>query len=173
MADFLLRHLPPFVSLHVDLPGHPNSYTRLPDVLELDTLLRPDIVLVDATSHSCMFLELSVPADENIVKRHTQKTVKYTGLCQSMVARRPTWSCEVLAFEISTRGFIPGSLGGALHTVSRRWKKSGWSCPKDFSSQIDKLMANCSLAALRASYIIWLNRYTRDSFIHPDILSDD
>lgn len=172
VADFLLRYLPSSVSLHVDLPGHAKCYVSLPGILGLDTLLRPDIVLINAAAHSCMFLELTVPDDENIVKRHTQKTEKYTSLCQSMVAMRPDWDCEVLAFEVSTRGFIAGSLGGTLRTVSRCWKKFGWSCPKDFTSQINKLMANCSLAALRASYIIWLNRFTRDSFTHPDILSD-
>jgi hypothetical protein len=49
-----------------------------------------------------MFLELTVPDDENIVKRHTQKTEKYTILSQNLLARRTDWSCEVLALEGST-----------------------------------------------------------------------
>jgi hypothetical protein len=175
VADLLLRHQPPSVSLYVDLPGHANSYDKLNDILESDSNLRPDIVLVDRSHRSCTFLELSVPADEYIVSRHTQKTEKYVNLAHNFKAMHKynEWVFDVLAFEVSTRGFIAGSLGGALHTVSRRWKKFGWSGPKDFTAQINKLMANCSLASLRASYVIWLNRFTRDDFIHPDTLSDE
>lgn len=173
VADFLLQYLPPNVSLYVDLPGHANCYDKLPDVLRLDSLLRPDIVLINAAAKSCMFLELSVPDDENIVKRHTQKTDKYmNGLCQSLVAQRRNWTCDVFAFEISTRGFVSGSLKGALMAVSRRWKQLDWVAPANFVSQVNKLIDSCSMDALRASYIIWLNRFTRDSFIHPDRLVD-
>ena len=52
-----------------DLPSHPLQYSQVPIELGLTTK-RPDIIVIDDVNKVVGFLELTVPDEENMEKRH-------------------------------------------------------------------------------------------------------
>ena len=60
------------------------------------TSLKPDIVIIDEESRSVMIVELTVPFETNINKRHTDKSNKYAHFLSDITTYKPS----VTAFEV-------------------------------------------------------------------------
>ena len=66
------------------------------------TSLKPDIVIVDNVNKKASILELTVPFESNIEKRHEEKTNKYAHFSTDITS----YDVTVTAFEIGSRGTI-------------------------------------------------------------------
>jgi hypothetical protein len=159
VVNMLKSWLPFGSELLADLPDTPFNYVILPaDISKL--ALRPDICIIHRPSKRVVFLELSVPDDSNMDKRHNSKVVKYSPLCKD--ASSNGWNSWSIAFEVSWRGLHNGSLSTLLRELATLWfgaKSKLWEAKsKEWKKDSHMLLHNCSMAALNASYVIWRMR---------------
>ena len=154
IVSFVLQHLSDGLRLLVDLDGHPNRYKLFPTAIHITTQ-RPDIVLIDETAKQVALIELTMPAEENIVAAAQRKQVKYRELTDELhLAGWPTLLCTI---EIGSRGNMRDSLSRAMAAL-RKTK----FVRKYEAAAFKSLSMRCSMIALRASYMIWLTRGSAD-----------
>ena len=84
--------------------------------------------------------------EENIPKWHRLKASKYEDL--QLEARQNGWKLSTLVIEVGSRGWIPSSAISIFHSL-------GLPSSKELCNRL-------SHAALKSSYIIWLNRFNKD-----------
>ena len=108
------------------------------------TSLRPDIIIYSNDARQIILLELTVPAEDNIVQRHLDKENKYAKLLDDISMNQ--WRGQVYGIEIGSRGYVAKSLGYAL-------RKLGLT-----QSAIRNVIKDASLICLRSSYSIYLSR---------------
>ena len=154
IVGFMLQHLADRVQLLVDLDGHPNAYRLFPPAIFVTTQ-RPDIVLVDEAAKRIALVELTMPAEENIVKAADRKEKKYQGLANELGFAG--WSALLCTVEVGSRGAMRDALSSALAAL-RKTKL----LRKFASSEMRAVSLRCSFIALRASYMIWLTRGTAE-----------
>ena len=123
-------------SVCVDLPGCPYALPFAPDAS-----WRPDLVLL-AGKHRIHFVELTIPFEANMPAAHLRKEQKYQ---QLMGNARDAGLIPVLeCIEMGSRG-VPSKAWGAFaktHKIRPSTTKA------------------CSEIALRASMVVWGNRYS-------------
>ncbi len=83
------------------------KYTTFPADLAR-TERRPDGLLINREQKWVKIFELTVPAIYNMEKRHIEKTDKYMDEIATQI-RAKGYDVEVLAFEVSTLGFVGSS----------------------------------------------------------------
>jgi len=108
------------------------------------TNLRPDGVFYSQQLKAVIMLELTVPIEDRISVSETIKTARYKNLiseCQSN-----GWKAHLITLEVGCRGYIPNDFTRKLKQLD---------IPKATSTSLRKA---CSTAALRCSYVIYLNR---------------
>jgi hypothetical protein len=128
----------------VDLPEK-NWRVVLP-VEIIATLQKPDSVLWSWSAKTLIFIELTVPFEENIANAAKYKIRRYNKLvCR---VRAKGWQCHLLTVEVGSRGFVGASCSRAL-------TKLGWRNSKA------KFLGRLGDIARRASYVIWLNRLNK------------
>ncbi len=98
----------PGAELLWDLKDNPHHYHDVPQDLTR-TLRRPDGLLINREEKWVKIFELTVPAIHNMEKRHVEKTDKYIKEVASQIQAKG-YEVEVLAFEVSTLGFVGESL---------------------------------------------------------------
>ena len=133
-------------TLQFDLPEQrlPGSrYTFPHDVCV--TTLKIDGHIVSRKKRVCIGLELTVPMEENVSKWHTLKTTKYDELV--FEAKKNNWRVYTVVLEVGAKGWIPSSTMSALSSL-------GLQSPKDLCDRL-------SHAALKSSYVIWINRFNQ------------
>ena len=151
VVHFLSQHCGSGVRILTDLPNHPLQYSQVPIELGLTTK-RPDIIVIDDVNKVVGFLELTVPDEENMEERHSEKMERQRSYVED--ASSLGWTSLNLCFEIGTRGFHNpnGSLRRAILSLGKALE-----C-KIPQKDLDKLSAKTSEVALNASYYIWLTR---------------
>ena len=112
----------------------------------VETLLRPDMVLLADKEKILVIIELTCPAEENIEARHCSKQEKYEELAQQ--CREAGWKTYLFAVEVGARGY-------AAQSVWTCWKKLGIP-----TKEIKITVKEVSNIALRCSFWIWLSRKT-------------
>ena len=110
----------------------------------VQTSLRPDIIIYSNATKQIFILELTVPAEDNIVQRHLDKENKYVKLLDDININH--WTGHIFGLEIGSRGYVAKSFGFAL-------QKLGFK-----QNIIGKLRKAVSLICLRCSYTIYLSR---------------
>jgi hypothetical protein len=91
--------------------------------------------------------ELTVPFEENLLKRHHDKFDKY----QTDFTRvEPGWSVELMVLEVGSRGYVAPSFTKCL-------KRLGFS-----PTELRALRDAVSMMARRCSYIIWRHRFNKN-----------
>lgn len=103
------------IQAHVDLPGHSG---RTVPLSILPTTDRPDMVLINNERKELTILELTVPFEPNIPKSHTYKQNKYTPLANDL--EKAGFKCQLLCFEVGSRGFISKGNKGRLLEFLRK-----------------------------------------------------
>ena len=117
---------------------------------------KPDIVIIDEKQKIMNIYELSVPFEQNIEKRDTEKSNKYAHFTTDCTG----YSCDVTAFEIGSRGYISTRNHAALFSL-HKFTKPG--------IKLTKFKENISALALYSSYQIFMTRHEA-SFNQPSFL---
>ena len=77
----------------------------------VQTSLRPDIIIYSSATKQVFILELTVPAKDNIIQRHTDKESYYAKLLDDVNINQ--WTGHVFVIEIGSRGYVAKSFGFA------------------------------------------------------------
>ncbi|MGY8822251.1 MAG: reverse transcriptase domain-containing protein, partial [Pseudomonadales bacterium] len=109
-----------------------------------DIKQRPDIVLYSDKLRRVILLELTCPCEENFSARHENKIKRYSPLKE--LCEEAKWTCDIFAFEVGARGYCSKSLSFML-------KRLGLS-----NKLIKSVSLSAKMAALRASFWIWISR---------------
>ena len=106
--------------------------------------LCPDIIIYSNATKQFLILELTVPAEDNIIQRHTDKESKYAKLLDNININQ--WTGHVFGIKIGSRGYVAKSFGFALLKLGLK------------QDAITKLRKAVSLICIRCSYLIYLSR---------------
>jgi hypothetical protein len=144
--------------VYSDLPGHQAAGgSSIPPEICI-TNLRPDMVIVDEAGKKIHLLELTMPREENIDLKNSQKANKYA----HFITDCSDYDCTVTCFEVSSKGFISTRNHSSLKALHK------------FMSSQTKLATfkqNLSALAIYTSYHIFLCRsdlaFTTPPFLPP------
>jgi hypothetical protein len=104
---------------------------------------RPDIVIYSISTERVIWLELTVPAEENVYAAHTRKLSKYDELNE--LINCSGWSVHCFAIEVGARGCAAHSLHQALRQLGM---------PK---RQKHQLLHDVAHISARCSFHIYIN----------------
>ena len=110
----------------------------------LATSERPDMILSSLSLKKVILIELTCPAEENILSKNREKLSRYERLKLDCKSRG--WTCVVYAVEVGARGFVAQSLNHCLRRIGFKIQQA---------SKICKLT---SVISARCSYTIFLSR---------------
>ena len=79
----------------------------------VQTSLRPDIY--SNATKQVFILELTFPAEDNLIQWHTDKESKYAKLLDDININQ--WTGHVFGIEIGSRGYVAKSFGFALQKL--------------------------------------------------------
>ena len=100
MAQNINKVKPSEVIMYTDLPEYSCNGGTIPaDIIQ--TLQRPDIVLINRVEKSITLMELTVSFEKNIESANIKKTLRYRDLTSDL--RNNCWQAECIAFEIGSR----------------------------------------------------------------------
>ena len=105
------------------------------------TSLRPDIIMYSNETRQIVLLELTIPAEDNIVQRHSDKEFKYAKLVDDIELNH--WEGYVFAVEISSRGYVAKSYGYAMKRLGA------------IQRQVSKFTQELSQICISSSYTIF------------------
>ena len=108
------------------------------------TSLRPDLIIFSNSTRQVILIELTVPAEDNITQRHSDKEDKYAKLVDDIGMNH--WKGHIFAVEVGSRGYVAKSFSYAL-------RKLGMA-----QEAIKKVTRSVGLICLRDSYSIYLSR---------------
>ena len=91
-----------------------------------------------------IMIELTCPAEENILQARNRKTLKYKKLISQIKDQKEGWSVIFRAIEAGSRGFISFS-------VSRCLRDLGMIHTKQVTQDMSQAVARCSYRILRSS----------------------
>ena len=114
------------------------------------TAQRPDIVIFSRKLHLVILVELTCPAEENILAAQIRKEARYLDLQELIkTSTRGYWLSHLFTIEAGARGFVANSMRGFL-------RKIGFS-PTQASSTCKEV----SLIVAKCSHTIWLSHRNR------------
>jgi hypothetical protein len=105
----------------------------------------PDGFIWSKRSKVCILIELTCPMEENILKWQAKKREKYLKLAKS-----DDYEVIFMVWEVGARGWIPTNVSADL-------KRLGFT-----TKERQKVITDCRLAALRSSYVIWVQRFNKN-----------
>ena len=91
---------------------------KCPDVVQVSTLLRPDLILYSQSIKRIIWWELTSPSEERIEESHELKLTRYADL--KLACEAAGWSCYNMAIEVDARGFVAESLKKAATSIGMR-----------------------------------------------------
>ena len=117
---------------------------RFPQEVQVQTQLRPDLIMYSNSIKRIIWWELTCPSEERISVSHELKLDRYANLqgdCQTA-----GWSCYNMAIEVGARGFVAESLQRAATAIGFRGRA------------VKKLVREVGQEALHCSkWIYWLS----------------
>ena len=99
---------------------------------------RPDIIIWSQNHRTVLIIELTVPADENIVAAQIRKTARYQEL-SDLVKSINNWNSKIITIEVGARGFVAKSMNSFLRSIGFSHKESSSVC-----KSISMIVARCS-----------------------------
>ena len=83
---------------------------------------RPDIIIKDMKSKRCLLIDVSVPADKNVISKEAEKRLKYRDLSIE-ISRMWQMKTYVVPVVVGALGAVSKNLGGYLLQLSckLRW----------------------------------------------------
>ena len=115
------------------------------DILATDQ--NPDGLLISRQSKRIVLVELTSPWEENMQTRHQEKIARYGDLRAALMTKG--WTVFQLTLEVGARGFVPQSF-------SSEFRQLGMP-----QIQIKRVQSECTDAARRCSFIIFINRFNK------------
>eukprot|EP01084_Bolivina_argentea_P142046 249567_1 len=163
--------------LFADLPNKRyNANSTLPETLLNNpsySSLKPDLVMVECNNNNSnepnykvSLIELTVPYETNISKRHRDKINRYTNLCNHLNSRLNV-DCKLICFEIGSRGIFSKDNTKRLERICNcvYWSLNRKTLRR-LKSKVQKLI-------IKTSYKIFKKRndkhWTEESFISEPI----
>ena len=117
---------------------------RLVFPCEIETRLRPDMVMFSTAKKLLIMIELTVPWESRIDEAYERKKLKYSDLCDS--CREKGWSVWCYPVEVGCRGFVATSTIRALKQIGLTGKER------------TKAVNEISEVAEKSSSWLWLRR---------------
>ena len=111
------------------------------------TTLRPNIVCFSKLTKKVVLIELTCPKEENFNERHNFKTDKYA-LVRKI--RDDDWRVDFFAVELGLRSYCSKSVVLCLRSLGLTSKVSNSSAK------------NLGWTSLKASFVIWLGRNSKE-----------
>jgi hypothetical protein len=105
---------------------------------------RPDIFIWSDALKKVIMIELTCPAEENVLQARDRKTLKYKNLVNQIKNQKEGWSVTFRAIEVGTRGFVSFS-------VSRCLRDLGMIHTKRVTQDMSEAVARCSYRIQRSS----------------------
>jgi len=83
------------------------------------TANRPDIIIKNKKEKTCTLIDVTIPADRNVVQKEAEKKLKYKILC---IEIKRTWNlkCTISPVIIGATGIVTRSLRKNLEAVPRK-----------------------------------------------------
>eukprot|EP00732_Lithocolla_globosa_P003996 Lithocolla_globosa_v1_NODE_3448_length_1666_cov_6.812539.p2 type:complete len:161 gc:universal NODE_3448_length_1666_cov_6.812539:1180-1662(+) len=146
---FLLDWLEDDWVVLVDLPNlPPHSYHQFPRELA-ESPYRPDLILINKRLKIVKLLELTIPAECNLIKAKNRKTIHYNDPLDDSslinLCRSSGWSPTFVSIEIGTLGCLPKDL---LKTFFQ-------TVPAAPTREKNDLLLRCAISALEGSESIF------------------
>ena len=117
---------------------------KFPNVGQVETLLRPDLIIYSNSTKRIIWWELTCPSEERIEESHKLKLDRYADL--KVACETAGWSCYNLAIEVGARGCVADSLQKAATSIGLRGRA------------VKKLVREAGQEALHCSkWIYWLS----------------
>ena len=107
-----------------------------PEIYSTDK--RPDIIIWSQCQRTVLIIELTVPADENIVAAQIRKTARYQEL-SDLVKSINNWNSKIITIEVGARGFVAKSMNSFLRSIGFSHKESSSVC-----KSLSMIVARCS-----------------------------
>jgi beta-lactamase class D len=107
-----------------------------PEICSTDK--RPDIIIWSQCRRMVLLIELTVPADENIVAAQIRKTARYQELSDLMKSVN-NWNSKIITIEVGARGFVAKSMNFFLRSIGFSNKESSSIC-----KSVSMIVARCS-----------------------------
>jgi len=77
---------------------------------------RPDIIIKNKKDKTCTLIDVTIPADRNVVQKEAEKKLKYKILCIE-IQRMWNLKCPIVPVIIGATGIVTRSLKKNLETV--------------------------------------------------------
>ncbi len=140
--------------LLVDLPRHTGFYSDFPADVCI-TAFRPDILLLNRATRTICLIELTVPAEENILKACDRKRGKYKALITDL--QENGYNAELFTIEVGSRGNFGTGFSVFLRLLAASKVVSAFT-----TEQMNNASTIVSQLALRCSFWIYLTRRSSD-----------
>ena len=134
-----------------------NHNRTIPSETQIDTNLRPDIVIYSVSKKRLIWLENTVPLERNIVDAQLRKKRRYANLKTNLKLKG--WTVRDFTIEIGALGFIAKSFDYALRQL-------GFG-----STQRKFIRKTAAKISLRSSFYIWTNRFSHN-FSKPRLVAE-
>ena len=118
-----------------------------PEIFSTDQ--RPDIVIWSKKVRMVLLIELTVPADENILAAQVRKRARYEQLSIDMKEVN-NWNSKIITVEVGARGFVAKSMNSCLRQIGFTAQSASFVCKE------------ISLIVARCSHHIWACRYNKN-----------
>ena len=102
----------------------------------LQTSLRPDITIIDRSSHSIDIIELTIPFERNFLAAQERKCLKYACLIADLEERG--FKCTFYSLELGARGVVNNGTFNLLKRVSKASRKDVKSILQDLAQCVMK-----------------------------------
>lgn len=106
------------------------------------TSQRPDIVIFSKQNKTVFLIELTCPAEENIVASQIKKAARYLELEE--LVKQEHWSVQTITIEAGARGFVARSMNKCLRKLGLTPRLAANTCK------------SVSLIVARCSHTIWM-----------------
>ena len=117
---------------------------KFPQEVQVQTQLRPDLILYSKSTKRVIWWELTCPSEERISESHELKLDRYANL--QVDCQNAGWSCYNMAVEVGARGFVAESLRSAATSIGIRGRSL-----KKLAREVGQEALHCS------KWIYWLS----------------
>ena len=126
-----------------------NWYFLLTSVLQARDLTLQWYQTLQST-HTVILIELTSPAEENVIQRNSDKKAKYASLVEECNIKG--WKAHLFCVEVGARGCVADSFYGAMRKLGM------------MNAEVKRQKKKVLQTALRCSYAIYIQR-DREEFV--------
>jgi hypothetical protein len=141
----------------IDLPGEHEGISTIPTDVVISNL-KPDLVMLNRSSHHIVLFELSVPFERNIQNTHTRKVKRYEQLISDIEDNK--YRVNYYPVEIGSRGYIDKDNANRIKSIAHKYCKD---------VNISSFKNTICKTSLIGSYVIYHSKFD-ESWINPPLI---